>query len=457
LGQRATKAVIEGSVSYNGPARGNVVLFLFEADKLPPPEGTSRPINFLVVPREQIFRGNRIPHTAEFTIPLVEPGKTYQLRGFLDADGDFSPFIDTSNQITWGDVGGGHFDVDSLEQLAALVAAGNPPPFRAVRVPTLSEVGGDFSGLVVTGVNVLLASTAAVERPIFTIDPAYTKTQQRTLTGRNLGTTKAPNIATKQINVPVMEIPGDFATPQRVRFVVDPIDNTLVKMNAAKTVFTIGMMDLNHDGEPDNVIPDNQPDLFPRILLTQMDDAATPTEIQAATQNGQRDKAVRVRCSIEDEVAPCAPLGDTEEPGPGFRAASAKVVIPTIPDGARYLPFLSTLRDQVTSFDLHALILPTAILSPADIRGPNDARGAGTLNPTRASTPLDVIPPGRYALNVINATGQTWRLPSPVSPQNGAGPIAVPSQGVELVVTRPAAPPPAGIIQGCLSYTSADR
>ena len=109
--------LIRGTLVYPaGTARGNVIISLFEEDKLPPPQGTFGPANFVVVKESELF-GDSDPEfvsdfSAPFTIPSVPAGR-YQIRAFLDADGDFNPIYDLVNQPTAGDVGGGFVDIET--------------------------------------------------------------------------------------------------------------------------------------------------------------------------------------------------------------------------------------------------------------------------------------------------------------------------------------------------------
>jgi hypothetical protein len=90
---------IEGDVVLQTAARGNVVLFLFDAAKPPPPEGTGRPLTFATV---------TIPPGAEsapYAFSLVSPG-TYLIHGLIDTNADFIPFYSVTADANAGDVGG---------------------------------------------------------------------------------------------------------------------------------------------------------------------------------------------------------------------------------------------------------------------------------------------------------------------------------------------------------------
>lgn len=111
--QQTRTSRIEGSVVASTTARGKVVLFLYDAARPPPPEGTGRPLTFTVVSREALFgdapEGSTGPFTAPFTFSLVDEGH-YLIRAFVDANDDFIPWYGATADVDRGDVGGGAVD-----------------------------------------------------------------------------------------------------------------------------------------------------------------------------------------------------------------------------------------------------------------------------------------------------------------------------------------------------------
>jgi hypothetical protein len=178
--------VLQGSVLYAGPRPeclrtddgsayaipGRVVLLLFRYDNPPPPSGSATGAeNLLVLPGDQLFSlsdcmpssptpEERAPITRSvaFTWPSVRLGRTYQVRGFYDGDGDFNPFFSVRNLATAGDVGGGAF-----ESASAAV-----PVYARITLPPATEVP---QGFVLDGVAVTLGAVVQTERPLFQISP----------------------------------------------------------------------------------------------------------------------------------------------------------------------------------------------------------------------------------------------------------------------------------------------
>ncbi|MCK6544414.1 hypothetical protein L6R52_00960 [Myxococcota bacterium] len=223
--------LITGTVFYpGGTARGNVVVVLFRADNPPPPQGTGSPVNLVIVPEAAIFKGVPEGATGDFaapyTIPSVAAG-TYQIRAFLDADGDFNPAYPLLAQPSAGDVGGGHVDLDTFAFLPVEVAVDRVTP----------------------QVNVTLGREYPVERPAFEIT------------------------STASIAVPL-------AAPARMTLKSRPIRRGPLQMDPRRTAFLVQYADLNGDGAIDDANGDHLPDLFPRVILRRVnEDATAPTII----------------------------------------------------------------------------------------------------------------------------------------------------------------------------------
>lgn len=219
--------IIQGTVFYQrGTERGNVIVLLFRASDLPPPTGSGRPINFVVVPQAAMF-GDAPPgvagdFTAPFTMPVVPPGE-YQIRAFLDADGDFNPLYDLTGQGTAGDVGGGYVDTATRKFINFTVEADQ---------------------VVQSGVLVVLAQTFPLERPSFAVTSS---------TGMLLFD-------------PTYAVP--LRAPASLTLVSRPItDRTEVQMDPGKSGFLVTYADDDGDRVPDDANGDHLPDLYPRVLL----------------------------------------------------------------------------------------------------------------------------------------------------------------------------------------------
>lgn len=176
--------VLEGSVLYSGPrpeclrdeageayaVPGRVVLLMFRYDNPPPPAGSATSAeNLMVLPGDQMFSLDDcmpatpapedltpITRSVAFTWPLVRLGRTYQMRGFYDADGDFNPFFGIRNLATAGDVGGGAF----------VSAAAAVPIYAPLELPPAADAP---NGFVLRGVSVTLGAIIRTERPMFQV------------------------------------------------------------------------------------------------------------------------------------------------------------------------------------------------------------------------------------------------------------------------------------------------
>jgi hypothetical protein len=224
--------LIRGTVFYQrGTERGNVIVLLFRATDLPPPTGSGRPVNFVVVPQRDLFGDSAAgvvgDFTAPFTIPAVPAGR-YQIRAFLDADGDFNPLYDLTGQASAGDVGGGYVDTATRR-------------FIEFEVKT--------NQVVESGVLVVLAQPFPLERPAFAVTSSTGVVQLE----------------------PAYDVP--LRAPASLTLVSHPISRTEIRMAPERSGFLVGYADDDNNGVPDDVNADGLPDLYPRVLLRRIKDA----------------------------------------------------------------------------------------------------------------------------------------------------------------------------------------
>ena len=216
--------IITGTILYQRPEgpgpcgsdlQGDVVVTLFRSDALPPPQGTSSPVNFIVVAEEVLFNGepDNGVYTAPFTMPTVPEGR-YQIRAFVDADEDFHPTIDLLGQTTGGDVGGGHVDAETGQFLEV-------------------EVKNDE---ITAQVTVSIGRVIPVERPVFV------------------------HSSTTTFTVP-------YATPQTLVLNSHSLSRGRISTDPACSTFLVSYADLDADGVPDDANGDHLPDMFPQVIL----------------------------------------------------------------------------------------------------------------------------------------------------------------------------------------------
>jgi uncharacterized protein (DUF3820 family) len=262
------------------PAKGNVVITLFAADRLPPPTGTSGPVSFIVIPEAKIFDVGAPDasglYAVPYTMPTVPAGR-YQLRAFLDADSDFVPTVDLLAQPTAGDVGGGHVDPETGDFLEV-------------------EVQNDRETSQVT---ISLGRTIPVDRPAF----AITSTTTFTL---------------------------PFTTPRTLVLESHPIERPRLSLSPACTKFLITFVDDNGDGVTDDQNGDHLPDLYPRVVLRRVPSAEYPgTVLVPAILNPfpYLDTLERAGAAVVDTLELIVPPVAVE------RSATGDRFLPEIPAG----------------------------------------------------------------------------------------------------------------------------
>jgi hypothetical protein len=356
--QQTVTARIEGNVVVQGPARGNAVVFLYDAARPPPPQGTGRPVSFTIVPQEDIFRSELGaatvgPFTAPFVFPLVRPGR-YLLRGFIDTDTcragkqpchgpDFIPWFNVTAEPNVDDVGGAAVDPATLQ-------------------PRVIEVGVSDNGMPVPvlGVSVSFSSVATVlaDRPAFEVE------------------TSSPRFAAGE-------------TQKLLKLRVRPIRAGAVDLRSP--VFLVRYMDENGDREPDDLNRDGTPELWPRVVLRKLADGAPLTDENDLDNNGELDMQ-----GVDYVRMSGSPDG---QPDLVVLASSlvADAFLPQLNDN-QGLPSTSKF---VEATELTVAVRPIGV----------DAR-----NPA-APVILRTVPPGRYAVIVLQSTGQVWRVPNELSPE----------------------------------------
>lgn len=311
--QQPQSARIEGEVVVQSAARGNVIVFLYDADAEPPPLGRARPLSFTVISRSALFDGAADGATGPFTAPyafsLVSAGR-YKLRALLDREGcldvatdcrssDFIPWFSVTNEPNKGDVGGGAVD----------------PSTRAF---ITYEVTQNEEGSLnpVTGATVLIqdAATVPADRPAFRVVSDEQTGATRTLTLR-----------------------------------LQPVDDALVVQRAP--VFLVRWADDNADGVPDDANGDGTAEVYPRVVLRKLsDDVAT----------GLTDENDLDRNGVVDETGvDYAHADGTSDGRPDV------VVLPAVVDPTAFLPSLTDgaggfVFNTVPATELKVIIPPVA-------------------------------------------------------------------------------------------------
>ncbi|QAT87814.1 putative lipoprotein [Corallococcus coralloides] len=374
--QHTRSARIEGNLVVQSRARGNAIVFIYDAANPPPPAGSGRPLAFTVVTAAELFGASlgdssTGPFTAPFSLSLVEPGR-YLLRGFIDADtcrtlpqpchvSDFNPWYGVTSEPNAGDVGGGAVD----------------PANGATRV---LEVTTDADGWPqpLTGVSVSFADSATVpfDRPAFQTADAG------------------------EFNTATTPLKTLTLTPQVLTGAVDQ----------RPPGFWVQLVDANKDGVPDDANGDGVPDFYPRVIVRKLADGVTG---YVDENDLDRDGMV------DEEGVDYAHANGGKDGKPDVTVLAAGLA----PDA-----LLAALLDEQGKPRPQPVFVPQLVVAIRALA--LDARDPA------APAPLAAVPPGRYSVTLLQSTGQTWRLPNELDPAlaEAVGLPGVPSQAFVLEV-----------------------
>lgn len=373
--QNSDTARIEGEVVITGAARGNVVLTLFHADRPPPPEGTGRPLAFAFIPAEKVFGGAM--DDAEDKGPFTAP---YAFTLVPEGRYLIKGFID---------------------RIACLPNLGCREPdfipwYGVTGEPNAGDVGG-----------------AAVDP--FTRTMRVIEVKRRD--GRLVPTTDVnvsfSDSATLPADRPAFRVSGEAVIdPSKPAHLLqldpEPISDGVMQLTAP--TFLIRYVDDDQDGVPDDRNADGVPDFWPRVVVRKLADREPPL----------LDENDLDRDGVLDAEGPDYERADgTADGAPDLVVLAA---------GLRPDPLLAALTNEdgtprmtpVPMEKLELIVRPLAL----DARDP------------AAPAPLKSLPKGRYAIVLIQFTGQTWRVPNELQPAlaEAAGLPSVETQAFTLEV-----------------------
>jgi hypothetical protein len=356
--QNARPARVEGQLVVSSTARGNVVVLLYDAARPPPPTGTGRPLSFALVPRERVFGAVRDfdpgPFTAPFAFSLVNPGQ-YQLRAFIDGNDDFVPWYGVTNEVNAGDVGGAAIDAITRLPLTFEVAQGpDGAPVPATDVPvTISD-----------------SARVTVDRPVFEV----------TMPG-----------STAPLTTEVTLAAAPLALELRTRAVNEGV------VQQVNPVFLARLVDDNADGMPDDANGDGVPDMWPRVVVRKLANEAAGVNPLADENDLDRNGLVDETGVDYDHVNPMNPTGP---PLPADGAPDVVVLAAgfnVMELAPQLLDAMGRVKPTPTPLTRLPLVIRPLALDATDPRRPQPIRG---------------VPEGRYAITVLQQTGQTWRVPN---------------------------------------------
>lgn len=254
------------------------------------------------------------------------------------------------------------------------------------RLPRDVEIGLDDRGFPQPALDVAVSVTDAlkvpVDRPVF----------------EALGQASSLTVAPPRVSVDLIAKPL--------------VDGAVVQ---PRPLFLAQLLDANGDGRPDDSNGDGVPDFWPRVVVRKLAGDSGLLDENDLDKNGVLDATGQ----DYEHVNPST--GETIAPD----GQPDLVVLQAGFDFTEYLPQLvdGTGRPKATPTPVPKLKL---VIAP---------RALDASNPVQPAV-LKAVPPGRYAVTVIQSTGQTWRLPNELSPEIGerAGLPSVASQAFVVLV-----------------------
>jgi len=348
-------SAIHGTVRVDGSLYGPVYLMLYSCDDPPPPEGTGRPLDFVVVPRSA-FDAREAP----FVFPGVAAGASatadeeagsecYLVVGFADSDNDFNPFFGVTAQVTAGDIGSSAVVV----QVSGAPSVDEPIP-------------------LVEGIQVVIDTVVPLDRPSFDvqathvssgIDPCGLALEEGTPLAMTLGTDT------------------DFLLGYDLMCAsVDALAVSSNLVEIEQPMFTLVFApDGDTDGLPDDLNGDTVPDvLWPKVVFYKLD----PADENMLT-------TAEPPLVIPGVVLPQDPDGD-----------------PTYDHLTNYLMAGMPL-DGETAYpvDHLDLVIPEVLVTDAEAIPPETE-----LLENIAATGIELT--GAYQVLIMNSTGQMWSTPN---------------------------------------------
>jgi len=191
--------------------------------------------------------------------------------------------------------------------------------------------------------------------------------------------------------------PAPLGAGLALTLAVKPIEQPFV--HEMQPVFLVQLVDANGDGVPDDANGDNVPDMWPRVVVRKLADD--------------------VPSNLVDE-------NDLDKNGVVDNDGDPVVVLAA---GFDVMQIYSQLVDGMGNVKP----TPTPMISLPLVVQP---KAFDAVNPL-APRPLASVPAGRYAITVIQSTGQTWRVPNELSPAIADGVGFSPVPGQDFIITAP--------------------
>jgi hypothetical protein len=220
--------------------------------------------------------------------------------------------------------------------------------------------------------------------------------------------------ATLPIDRPIFSVVGgmDSVTlsgqPRVIELQATPIDEGV--MNQPTPAFLVRFVDDNADGVPDDANADGIPEVWPRVVVRKIQQEGNPLiDEHDLDKNGIVD-------------APNPDTTQSYEHLDGMDDGLPDVVV--LAAGFDVSEYAASLVDSMGRVKATPTVVPRLrlVLQP---------RAFDVSNPA-SPQPLRAVPIGRYAITVIQQTGQTWRVPNELG--LGGTPYELP--GLPLVASQ---------------------
>ncbi len=339
---------VEGHVIVSSRARGNVIVLLFDAARPPPPTGSGRPVTFNVLSRAEVFGNAPDGDSGPFTAPFAFS---------LVPAGKYlvRGFIDSNvDFIPW-------YDVTSQVNAGDVGGSAIDPVTRASR-----DIVVDVSSPALD-VPVSFSDTALVpvDRPSFAV------------AGNPASFTFSPN--------------GPDAGTQVLELNPLPINEGVI--HQGRPAFLAKFIDDNNDGVPDDANKDGVPDLWPKVLVRKLSNGVNPLlDENDLDRNGVIDAA-----------------------GEDYEHVNPMNGITIAPDGK---PDAVVLAAGIDPTELAPLLIDPMTglvrLTPVPVTKLKLVLKPQAFDISNPAMPQLVkgLPKGRYAVTLVQISGQTWRLPN---------------------------------------------
>ncbi len=483
------EGAMTGTVVYSGPLPcteaghvvGGAVLLFFKTQLLPPPEGLgTTAASFVAVPGDVLFQSiqSQIPSHADGSLACPpEGGPTvtvsadwvngplvagdYEIRGFYDYSGQFSPVLSIHNLPVDGDIAGG-----ALVNATA-AAQGAAPQFEQIVVGEPDGQGGYTippQGARVDNITVTLGKVLPWGRPIFNVTPAMgatssappalTMTQDYLLAGNpKTNPTKAgtffysiplsAGVAANEITAAEDNLYLQAGPPYN-QFVLYPHTDANGKIIPILETITAPFTTTDVHGMTVNVPADTLqvPQLFPEAIFSMLSPSdtnmLTPTSSPAVIISGLvANQSLVATAGLRSQI-----LKDSLVV---YVRPSVVCLNPLDPNTDIYL-----VTTSLTSMDGSQLVYPD------DLKRKLAAQFAQYTNGDVSRTHVveGCLPTGNYAINLVYDTGQAWTVPNeagecvgPLETSAGLGPMGLPQCMQADQKPRPSLPSQTALLQ----------